>query len=722
MKRKEVAGENITEHTENENDKGDNEMCGHDDELNNVSDSVLRTLGEKENQQRPHGCSKITDFFSKTKPADRGVDVDMTGWKETLTETHRKKFKTGTDPLKNKIVDGMVAGRLWDSTQDSKLNDAVRVTNDMQEKDGRPVLFGSDVVGLYPNLEPTSVARLAANSIRSTKVKFRGINYYFLIVYILLVVGENEMKNLGLSDCIPKKKKESERNIKSLAAELNRDMQNWEFSHVKLTDDLRVELLATMVQIMVLVLTGTTCYKFAGKIYRQVGGLGIGLRGSAALARIAMCIWDILWGTLQAKLGLKLQLFFRYVDDLRMLLRPLKKGWIWKNGTWQFEDDNKDSRTPEERTIQEVGKSLNYIWDFLTFTTEGERDFPNGQLPTLDFSTQVLPNGYISYQFFSKPMASNLVLQIGTALSRNCVFSSLRQDLVRRLINTDLKVVDNIRIQIVEQFIQLMVNSGHKYQYIKSVVLQAISKFTYMVERSKLSDNNKKYMPLHRNRSFDWDNRVLLKYTEMDNWYTGVSFKDQYRNGWKSWIKRKNNRRAQNKRSRRFSNVKGFSNRPISTAIFVPPTPMGKLTQMIQLEEDNLDASWGVKVVEKPGVPLWRKFKINFPVELGCYRGSGCYMCKGDGNKCAPKRVVYQAQCMECKCSGETAIYVGETARQVGERVMEHMGKVDLFKKDSFLIQHWMERHPLQTARQNLNLQFLALTKIPSADKFVRLY
>ena len=54
---------------------------------------------------------------------------------------------------------------------------------ELQEHQENPIFFGSDVVGLYPNLESTSVARIAADSIRKTKVKFRGINYYFLIVY-----------------------------------------------------------------------------------------------------------------------------------------------------------------------------------------------------------------------------------------------------------------------------------------------------------------------------------------------------------------------------------------------------------------------------------------------------------------------------------------------------------------------------------------------------------
>ena len=76
-------------------------------------------------------------------------------------------------------------------------------------------------------------------------------------------------------------------------------MSSWDFSGVKISSQDKTELIARMVQIMVLVMTGSTCYKFGGRIFRQRSGLGIGLRGSAALARLVMIKWDRIWGKLQ---------------------------------------------------------------------------------------------------------------------------------------------------------------------------------------------------------------------------------------------------------------------------------------------------------------------------------------------------------------------------------------------------------------------------------------
>ena len=115
------------------------------------------------------------------------------------------------------------------------------------------------------------------------------------------------MEKMGLSDCIPRRKMKGTPN--SLASILNKDMTNWSFENVKLNTSTKRNCIAIMLQLMVLLLTSTTCYKFGGKLYRQRSGLGIGLRGSAALARLVMCTWDKLWRQSQLKMGLIVQLF-----------------------------------------------------------------------------------------------------------------------------------------------------------------------------------------------------------------------------------------------------------------------------------------------------------------------------------------------------------------------------------------------------------------------------
>ena len=128
------------------------------------------------------------------------------------------------------------------------------------------------------------------------------------------------------------------------------------------------------------------------------------------MAKLVMGLIDRMWADVQLSWNLKLYLYFRYIDDLRLFLHPINKGWTWGPEGWQFEQNDSDNRSPIERTKVEVAKSLNSVTDFIQFTTEGEEEFHNNFLPTLDFQTQVQDSGHILFKFFTKPMANNLTI------------------------------------------------------------------------------------------------------------------------------------------------------------------------------------------------------------------------------------------------------------------------------------------------------------------------
>ena len=591
--------------------------------------------------------------------------------------------------LNNRLKEGVKAGGYWKRHQEAINNTSGEGEKKLiQDMEGKPIMMGCDVVSLYPNLEPVAVAQLTADAVMNTKVQFKGVNFYFLLIYLVIVLGKNQMIKLGLADYVPIYK-EKEGQSQSLAAKNNRNTENWDFSHIMMKEEDKKRLIAYVIQIMILLMTTTTCYTFGGNLYRQQGGLGIGLRGSAALARLIMCAWDKEWGSRQCRLGLIVQLFCRYIDDIRLYLRPILPGWKWEAGKWLFTDAPDDS-TPAERTVRELNKCLNDGWDFLTFTMEQEEDFTDGFLPTLDFSTKVLENGYIQYKFFRKEMATNQVLQAGTALSKSCVFSSLRQDLVRRLLNTNISLGIEFRLSLVEEYIQLLINSGHKFTFIKSIVLQALTKYTYMVSRSKLDQHDKRYAPLHRTRSYQADERKLLKYTEGAVWYKEYRLGDKYKDQWKNWVRKGSKFRGK---------TKGKSmNLRTTSVVFVPKTKGGALADKIKEKEDELshDFGWRLKILEKPGQPLLNTFGKQFKMKYGCYRGESC-ICKNKGTNCRQKRVVYSACCTTCP-EDTSAIYIGETARQLGTRAGEHFDNLKLLKKDSFMVHHWMESHHLDTS------------------------
>ena len=94
-------------------------------------------------------------------------------------------------------------------------------------------------------------------------------------------------------------------------------------------------------------------FSFGEKMYKQSKGGPIGLRGTCAIARFIMQIFDYKWDAELIKVGLTVHLIARYMDDGRSFLPPLKAGWRWKEGRllycvkWEQEDK---VLSPTERT------------------------------------------------------------------------------------------------------------------------------------------------------------------------------------------------------------------------------------------------------------------------------------------------------------------------------------------------------------------------------------
>ena len=81
---------------------------------------------------------------------------------------------------------------------------------------------------------------------------------------------------------------------------------------------------------------------------------------------------------------------------------------------WREEELPKNM-TGLEKTTEILKAMMNSICNFLSLTMETEVDF-NGVLPTLDLSIWVREDNKTMYIFFSKPMASNMVLQRRSAM------------------------------------------------------------------------------------------------------------------------------------------------------------------------------------------------------------------------------------------------------------------------------------------------------------------
>ena len=184
-----------------------------------------------------------------------------------------------------------------------------------------------------------------------------------------------------------------------------------------------------------------------------------------------------------------------------------------------------------------------------------------------------------------------------------------------------------------------------------------------------------------------------------------------------------------------------------TTALFVPPNSGGQLTAKLEKVEDTLreELGWAVKIVEQSGIPLAQMFKPEFEMVQGCALADQCQFCQNTGIKCGTKNVIYSAECIECgdqtmkkQASSDSQelcpqpisvvdeveeqsestqnplgkpMYIGETVRPIRKRIQEHLNNARLFKPESFIIQHWADRHRISPTPPSFKFKILRTCK-----------
>ena len=414
------------------------------------------------------------------------------------------------------------------------------------------------------------------------------------------------------------------------------------------------------------------------------------MRATCAAARIVMNAWDSGWLEVMEQNGLRIKTGVRYMDDIRIFANAIKEGWRWWDGKLCFceewkQEDQKAGTSSTTRTARVMVDIMSSIWEFLNFTVEVEDDFADKKLPTLDVRIWVR-GGLIEYEFFSKPMSANTVLNARTALGEQTKFSSLSQEVVRRMLHTSRRLEDSSWMESLEDLTQRMVNSDHRPAYIQKVMVAGYTSYKAKLRNSKLPPTNPAYKPLHLDTKFNmkgrWKNKVLAK----ENW-----FQEAKNDGKLSKTKL---------RKRIFQKGGARQNMEASTVMFIPSTKGGILTKMMRDNELEMAriTRFRVKYQEAGGIQLARLFSTDLAKGESCQR-EDCPPCSSkEENKtgCKQQSIVYKSRC--ALCNGEESsrqegletrrkgIYIGESSRSLHERSKEHVADARAFRDGSHIV------------------------------------
>ena len=123
---------------------------------------------------------------------------------------------------------------------------------------------------------------------------------------------------------------------------------------------------------------------------------------------------------------------------------------------------------------------------------------------------------------------------------------------------------------------------------------------------------------------------------------------DPFRQVWKRRVVTKDKLLKSNRGREKLR--KQVSQEVVTSALFVPSSEGGTLTNMLSEEEKKLGSQlgWNTKIVEKSGIPLSQLFKPKFEILAECTLGQSCPICDNTGLGCNLKNVIYSMQCLDC--------------------------------------------------------------------------
>ena len=275
---------------------------------------------------------------------------------------------------------------------------------------------------------------------------------------------------------------------------------------------IQAKLMGLAMEAAIVFFFGNFVYTFAGKKYLQRGGGPIGARLTMAVARIVKEQWKNDFDD-NLMCGL-------YVDDGRSFMRLLELGnQLYKSlnkivlSENALVEDTTRGISKIDLTKEQILLAMNSVNDDLEFTMETHMDFADGRLPTLSFS--LWPGQRkIHYSYFEKEMRNQVLVMERTAMSRQSIMSIMSNELMRRLQVVDESLEIEESINIVEKYVQQLVNSGYGWRQIRDICVSALTGF-------KRQEINRKLLkrPKFRSSQESLNSRWNKKLNEKFNWF-----------------------------------------------------------------------------------------------------------------------------------------------------------------------------------------------------------
>ena len=368
-----------------------------------------------------------------------------------------------------------------------------------------------------------------------------------------------------------------------------------------------------------------------------------------------MLEWDRRFLELARNNQLTTYMYKRYVDDSAEGMKALKPGLRWSEEEGRMllhphliEEDL--ALDPDSRSMREVVKMGNSIFDMVQLTGDCPSLNQNGKMPLLNTEVWVEGNK-VQYRDFRKPCSNPLVMLEMSAMPGSIKRTALTQAVIRIRRNTRPELPWSVTEQLLSKFSARMKMSGYDKNYRYQVIKSGVEGFDKMLEEERRGGR-----PINAPRSWEEDRRQRSKEMQPKTWFR--------RGGY-------------------------------HVPLFVPHTPGEELLKRIREKEaeNNQGRRVRFKIVGRGGVTLEQKLRRSNPWAGGRCGRERCFPCQGEkGGDCWKESVCYDLWCDECGV--KVCAYKGESGRNGFTRGGEHLDLLDARDEEkSVLWLHSVHHH-----------------------------
>ena len=496
-----------------------------------------------------------------------------------------------------------------------------------------------DVKMLYPSLRKDVCKKAIIWIIDVNQISLDNVDWVQMTRYIAVNMTPEEIANEGLSDVIPGRVRQSRVKLTMNALKVKTADKDW-LPAPPPNDEQKLKIFGLVMAIGIDTIMSNHTFMMGDDVFLQTNGGPIGLEAAGAIARVVMIWWDSLYLAKVRAEGYILVIYERYVDD-----------------------SNQGLVVEEDEDVKEKVMKLKEIADSILPGIEMEVDIPenheDGKLPILDMKVY-MSEGYVVYEHYSKPMATNLVISARSAHSDQTKRSVHISECVRRMCNTSPRLSwDEAVVPHVSEYSRRMMAAGYSQTYRKEIIRNSVK-----IYDSKIRDDAEGIKPLNRPRGFQKKERHQEKRRRKMTWGT--------RGGY-------------------------------TAPVIVPATPGGELARRLR-EVAEAEAIPGLKfkISERGGMTVERQLQKSNPTASSECGRVGCGPCgqpggNGGSKLCQKNNVVYEYECEYPDCD---AAYRGETSKNLFTRNLQHQYNYNggeknssKIKEKSFIFNHQQEKH-----------------------------